>query len=102
MELAACARKGYRGGSSRSHLVTGTAQRLDGFLKAVGRDEDEVFVVAACGPDRKLGDGERLDDGAEHARRVGVVRVISVPHRYPGVLGRVVAPHHRTPSGPRT
>jgi len=75
-------------------LVAGRLQHLGSLIQPIGRDEDEVAVVARNHPDRHATGRQRRHDRAQHPSRLHVMRLVTVPQRRPCILAGVVAPHH--------
>ena len=78
-------------------VVTGRPQQPGSLIQPVGRDQDDVAVVARNRPDRQAAGRQRGHDRAQHPGRLHVMRLVTVPQRRPGLLAGVVAPDHGGP-----
>ena len=85
------------------HPVAGPPQDLHSIVQPRCGHENEISVVARCGPDRDPARSKWGDDRAEHARRLRIVRLVAVPQRHPRLAARrhscIGPPHHRPAIG---
>jgi hypothetical protein len=85
-----------RGSASELEHLTETthlSQQLRRLVHLINGDQHEVAVEAGRDPDRHLADGERRHDRSQHADRIRRVRLVTIPQRHPGVVGRILASH---------